>query len=135
MTVAVVWVEGDVGDDGELGKFFLEPLNGARDEAYGIGTLDGLRGFEQAVDGGKEDNGIDAEGMGGGGFADEAVEAQARASGHGGNRFIAVALLDKKGINELFGPERGLPDQSANGGGLPVAAEAVGEGKGGIIHE
>ena len=94
-----------------------------------------MRAFEQAVDGWKKYDGIDAEGVGSGGFADETVQTQARASGHGGNRFIAGALFDKKGINELFGPERGLPDQAANGGGPPVAAEAVGEGKGGIIHD
>ena len=127
MTVAVVWVEGDVGDDGEFWEGEFEGTDGGGDEAVWVEGFFCARGFECVVDAGEEDDGADAVCEGGGGFGDEAIEGPAVAAGHGGDGFVGLGTAEEERVDELFRVESGFPDEAAEGRGLAVASGADGK--------
>ena len=88
VAVAVVGVESDVGDDGEVREGVFEGADGEGDEAVGVEGFFCARGFEGVVDAREEYDGADAFGEGCGGFGDEAIEGPAVAAWHGGDGFV-----------------------------------------------
>ena len=129
--VAVVGVlaEADVGEDEQLGVRRLDRARGELDRAVvvpGAGAVGVLLGGDA-----EEQDGRDAERVGGAGLLHDRGDAVAVDAGHRGDRRAPLQpVLDEQRQHEVRRRQRGLAHEVAQRAGAAQAAQAGG-GKGG----
>jgi len=133
VTVGGIGIEGDVGKDREIGKFFFEGAEGAGNQTPGIQAGFAVLGTEGGFDAGKD-----------GDPANAAWGESARMAQEGGNRVTKMAgeagdwarcagtVFDEERGDEVGGGNRGLGKQAANAEGTAKTATSDGNGKPGV---
>ncbi len=125
MAVRGVGIERDIGDQAEIGKFFLDRAERAADEIIRVqrfraGFVAQL--FRRVREQRDRGNFQLHRALG---FAHGLIDREALDAGHACHRLaVILALADKERPDQVVGGEHVFPDQAARPFGLPVAAHA-----------
>jgi len=126
VTVRGVGIEGDIGKDRQIGKFFFEGAEGAGNQALGIQAGFAVLGAEGWFDAGKDGDTTDAALRESGCKAEKGGDGVTKVAGETGDRGgRARTVFDEKRGDEMGCGDGGLGKQTADSGGTAKAARTT----------
>jgi hypothetical protein len=127
VSVGVVGVQCDIGDDTDFRTGCLDGADHSRDQARVVKTRGCIAGFHAFGNFGKQHDSRDAACMNGQDFGDEIFFAPSDDARHGDDGIILIAFLNEQGLNKIGWSEHCLANQGTNGRAFAIAAGADGK--------
>ena len=133
MAVGGVGIEGDVGEDREIGEFFFEGAESTGNQALGIQASLAVLGAKGGFDAGEDGDTTDAALRESGRVAEKGGDGVTKVAGEAGDwGGRAGTVFDKERGDEMGRADGSLGKQSADAGGTAKTATSDWNGKPGI---